>query len=324
MTQGTLQPIAAFDVAASGGTTPIAEPWPGIAPAEGATWRWLHLDLADPGLEEWAEAHLPEMAATALLQTETRPRCTPLGDGTILNLRGVNLNPGQEVEDMVSLRLWATPALVVSVRIRRVYAVEDLRRAAMAGMAPETPGAFLAALADGLTDRLESVSLALEDDTDTLEETIMEGDALEPAIALAPLRRKAIRLRRFAGPQREALARLSEVADRLVAREDRLLIGESANRTTRVVEEIDSVTARLVALQDHVEARRSLSMGRNSYVLSVVAAIFLPLTFITGLFGVNVAGMPGIAWPWAFAALSIANIVIGIVLLLAFRRMKWL
>lgn len=90
------------------------------------------------------------------------------------------------------------------------------------------------------------------------------------------------------------------------------------------MEELDAVAARLTALNDHLDARRGMAMARNGYVLSVVAAVFLPLGFLNGLFGVNVAGMPGVAWPWAFALLAGANVAVGAGLLLFFRALRWL
>ncbi|MGB8623837.1 MAG: CorA family divalent cation transporter, partial [Paracoccaceae bacterium] len=96
----SITPLAAFDVMADGRAVPLSEPWPGPEPADGAHWRWLHLDLTDPALAGWARAHLPPIAASALLQAETRPRCDTLGDGLIVNLRGVNMNPGQDTDDM--------------------------------------------------------------------------------------------------------------------------------------------------------------------------------------------------------------------------------
>ncbi|PTW50113.1 zinc transporter ZntB [Rhodovulum kholense] len=317
-------PLAAFDIGPDGTARPIAEAWPAAAPGPGAAWRWLHFALANPALADWTEAHLPAVAAEAILQTETRPRCTPLEGGLIVNLRGVNLNAGAEPEDMVSLRIWVAPGLVVSVRRSKVFALDDLRRAAAAGTAPPSPGAFLAEIAEGLTDRFEAVSVELEDLTDELEEAILEREEEDRAVDLAPLRRKAIRLRRHAGPQREALGRLSEGQTALIDAEARILLGESANRAARTVEELDAVAARLVALHDHLEGLRGTVMARNGYVLSVVAAIFLPLGFLTGLFGVNVAGMPGTANPWAFALLSAANVVLALGLLALFRLLRWL
>jgi len=323
MTASELSPIAAFDIRADGSATKIDEPWPAPRPRPGFDWRWLHLELSDPELATWLEAHMPIVAADAMQQTETRPRCTVLHDGLLVNFRGVNMNPGAEVEDMVSLRLWMTAELVVTVRMRRVFSVDDLRRATEAGNAAPSPGDFVASLAEALTDRLESVSLALDDEADALEEAILEEENEAAGDDVAPLRRKALRLRRFTGPQREALLRLADGPGGLIGREAQGLLGESANRTTRAVEELESVSARLTALNDHLYNQQGTRMARNGFVLSVVASVFLPLGFLTGLFGVNVAGMPGTSWPWAFAVLALANVALAIFLIFLFRALKW-
>ena len=210
----------------------------------------------------------------------------------------------------------------MSARIRRLFAADDLREAMTGGAGPASPAGFLVALARRLTDRIEELSLALEAQTDRLEDAILDNDHRD-ADALGPLRASAIKLRRHVGPQREALSRLAQVADPLAAPAERTELVEIADRTTRAVEEIESVSARLAALQDHIASHTAEAITRNGFVLSVVAAIFLPLGFLTGLFGVNVAGMPGLAWPWAFAALTLAMVVIGLGLFLAFRMKRW-
>ncbi|SMX41878.1 zinc transporter ZntB [Actibacterium lipolyticum] len=319
----SLSPLAAFDINEDGRATAITEAWPDAKPGTGARWRWLHLELSDPNMATWVQEHLPPVAANALVQAETRPRCDAHDGGIILNLRGVNMNPGQETDDMVSLRLWVTDRLIVSSRLRKIFAVDEIRKEAVAGTAPASPDAFLQRLVEGLTDRLEAVSLSLEDATDALEDAILEEDDLQ-ATALAPTRRKVIRIRRYVGPQREALHRLTQSDNILVGPHSRQLLAESANRATRIVEELDSVSARLTALQDHLYAEHSARMSRNGYVLSVVAAIFLPLGFLTGLFGMNVAGMPGTEWAHAFAVVSMIMALIGVGLFALFRVLKWL
>ncbi|MFV2051333.1 zinc transporter ZntB [Aliiroseovarius sp. YM-037] len=292
-----------------------------MEPAAG--FRWLHLDLRDQGLPPWIREHLPDIAGRALLQSETRPRCERFEDGLILNLRGVNLNPESDPEDMVSLRLWVTGNAIVSARMRKVWAVDAIREAAEAGTAPESVGRFLAELANGLTSRIETVSVGLEEQTDELEETISEGRPL-PTGKLGRIRQAVIKMRRFINPQREAIAALAALEGWIITPDEQALLRETANRTRRIVEELDATRDRLSALQDNIDAERAHALSRNSYVLSVVAAIFLPLGFLTGLFGVNVAGMPGTATPQAFWVLTVCSIAVGLALFLIFKFSKWL
>ncbi len=244
-------------------------------------------------------------------------------NGLILNLRGVNLNPESDPEDMVSLRMWVTESAIVSARIRKVWAIDAIRQSAQAGTAPVSVGRFLAELTHGLTNRIETVSLGLEEQTDELEEAVAENRPL-PVGKLSRLRQAVIKMRRFINPQREAIATLAGLENWIIAPDEIALLRETANRTRRIVEELDATRDRLSALQDHIEADRAHALSRNSYVLSVVAAIFLPLGFLTGLFGVNVAGMPGTSAPLAFWMLTGVSILGGLALFVIFKFSKWL
>ncbi len=317
-----ISPVCAFDVFEDGRADPLAAP-DSAQPAAGARYRWVHLDMNDPATRPWVAHNLPELDGDALLQAETRPRCDAFADGVVINLRGVNLNANQDADDMVSLRIWATEDTIVSARVRRVFAIDAIRQETAAGQPPESVSAFLATVAHKLCERIEAASLQLEETTDEIEEAALDdSDGL--ASRLAAARRSAVKFRRYVGPQREALSRLAALDTGLIAEPDRLSLRESANRATRAVEELDSVRDRLAALQDYIDAQQTAKLGRNGYVLSIVAAIFLPLSFVTGLFGVNVAGMPGAGTPYAFALLSLGMLLLGLLLVLIFRRIRWL
>ncbi|MBT8412027.1 MAG: zinc transporter ZntB [Octadecabacter sp.] len=309
-----MTPIYAFDVATDG-TASTAEI---NQPATGA-YRWLHCDLNDPDLPAWAERNLPLHVASALTAKETRPRVTLSDHSLLANFRAINLNDGDDVEDMVALRLWVTPDLIVSVRRRRVFALDDLRQRFENNDAPTSAAAFLAALTEHLIDRIEAVSLAVDAQTDTFEDDVHD-DGVSHVPALGPTRRKVIKLRRYIGPQADALRDLAKISPAWVDSESRYALHETANRARRTEEELTEVRDRLSALGEHLDLAQSARTNRNSYLLSAVAAIFLPLGFLTGLFGVNVAGMPGMTAPWAFAALTVATLVIG---LLTFLVLWW-
>jgi zinc transporter len=90
----------------------------------------------------------------------------------------------------------------------------------------------------------------------------------------------------------------------------------------RNVEEMASTASRLAALFDHTQAQHVYKQGQNSYVLSIIAAIFLPLGFVTGLFGVNVAGISGLEWAWAFSTLRLSLVGMTALAVLILKRFK--
>ena len=312
--------IAAFDIAADGRAVEVAD----IAapPTAGVAWRWLHFDLAAPGVAEWLEGALPDIAFASLTQSETRPRADFVADGVIANLRGVNMNPGAEADDMVSLRLWMTGNQIVSVRLRKIFAVDDIRVAAEAGTAPPTPAAFLETVAAGMAARIETISTALDDATGEMEDHVFAGAPPDPG-ALAALRRRTIRLLRFLGPQKTAMDRLCAAESPLIDDMTRTHLREIANRSARSVEELTAARDRLEALSDLVDAIQAARIASNSYVLSIVAALFLPLGFLTGVFGMNVAGLPGTEGPGAFLLLTVCMSVLGVGLIWLMRFKKW-
>lgn len=320
MENKSITSLAAFDIEGTR-VAPVLGGWPERAPADG--YRWIHLDLNDADQKLWAREMLPGIVARALWQSETRPRCERHEAGLILNLRGVNLNPGSDPEDMVSLRMWVTKDAIITARRRKVWAVDAIRAAALDGAAPATLGRFLAEVTYGLTSRIETVSLDLEEQTDALEETVLEGGTL-PTGQLGTLRQAVIKMRRFINPQREAIAALAALDGWIISPEELALLRETSNKTRRIVEELDATRDRLAALQEHIDAERTHALSRNSYILSVVAAIFLPLGFLTGLFGVNVAGMPGTSTPLAFWFLTAGSVVSGVALFIIFKFSKWL
>ena len=93
--------------------------------------------------------------------------------------------------------------------------------------------------------------------------------------------------------------------------EEQTDLREAVNLVTLTEEALTSLNQRLAVIQDHTDAELARKMSRNSYILSIVAAVFLPLGFITGLFGVNVAGMPGVDTPLAFGILCLALVLLS-------------
>ena len=286
-------------------------------------YRWWHFDLSEPGLSDWIGAHLPPIPGGSLLQPETRPRCDRFDTGLILNLRGINLNAGQDVDHMVSVRIWVDDDVIITVRLRTVFALEDIKSEMEANAAPPTTAAFIETLVARLTQRVQEEVARISTLTEFYEDDL-ENDATPIPADLPVTRRQVIRLRRYLDPQQIALSRLAEIDLPIMPEPDALRLRELANRTTLAVEELESLGERLETVQDEHDIHVARTQARHSFILSLAAAVFLPLSFLTGLFGVNIAGMPGTDNPAAFAILCIAMAVLALLLFLLFRLRHWL
>jgi zinc transporter len=317
--------INAFRLDGNGGGTALT--WETLpVGADAAKGTWVHLNLEAERGRAWlkTDSGLPPIVAEALTYEETRPRCTAFGDGLLINLRGVNLNPGSDPEDMVTIRMYIDADRIVTVRRRRLMTVQDIAARVAEGKGPKTTTEFLVELTTRLLDRMGPTIDDLDDQIDDLEDRALTETRATLRGELWDLRRQAIALRRYVAPQREAMARLAaEDADWIDAHA-RPRLREIADRVTRYVEDLDSARERAAIIQDELATRLGEQMNRNMYVLSVIAGIFLPLSLITGLLGINVAGIPGEKWPWAFAAVAVGLVAIGAIEYMLFRRLKWI
>jgi zinc transporter len=287
---------------------------------------WLHFNLNLAGVEEWLRdsSELNELAVEALLSQETRPRASNLGDQLLLALRGVNLNPGSDPEDMVSIRLWTDGKRVISSRYRRLLSVGDIREHMATGNGPVDAGELLVDLIDRIVRRMSDTVDNFEDDVMALEDRVLSGADQTLRYDLSLLRKQTIGLRRYLAPQREALNRLVMEKLSWMTSSYQMRLREISDRLIRHIEDIDAVRERAALAQEELLSVVSEQMNARMYVLSLVAAIFLPLGFFTGLMGINVGGMPGVENGDAFWIVVALCVAVMLVLAVVFRWKKWL
>ena len=295
-----------------------------LSPPEGG-FVWVHINATSEESQDWiAGAGFDPIVRDALSATETRPRATLHGETVLMNLRGINLNPGSEPEDMVSLRMFLSKDLAVTVERRNLTAVDDVIAGLARGPGPSGTGELVARLALRIADRVEPVVAALNERIDDLEDAEPQPNAQGRRAELADVRRMAIVMRRYMFPQRDALSTLEiEDVDWLDTRA-RARLREATERVTRLAEELDAIRDRAQVVHDEIMDLRAEAMNRQMLLLSVVSAIFLPLSFVTGLLGINVGGIPGAAAPWAFWTVVALLAAIAAGLALLFRRMGFL
>lgn len=264
---------------------------------------WIHLDVTKPETRPFLADRLglPDLVVSALTAAETRPRCDALGGGALINLRGLSLTDEPTVDELVSVRVWTERALIVTVARYTISAMPRLTEAMEAGQVRD-PGDFVALLADGITDDLDPDVAELGDRLDQCELNLDAKRAFQLRRTIATVRAQSIEYRRFVAPQRQALERLANLGADWLEEDDRLHLSESADRFARMTEELESIRERAALMAEQITDLRAELIDQRSLVISVVALVFLPLTFLTGLFGMNVK-LPYQDAPWAFSAM---------------------
>lgn len=289
---------------------------------------WLHWDRGQVQAQRWLResSGLDEFSCDLLLEENTRPRFLALPDNEMLIfLRGVNRNPGADPEDMVSVRIFADARRVISLRLRPLLATDALIADLLAGVGPKTASELLLELASHLTSRVDDLVTELSELLDDQEDLLDGDERYRPDHGLMlQVRRRAASLRRFLAPQRDLYAQLARNHQPWFAEDAGDYWNELNNRLTRYLEELELIRERVGLVLEAESRRLGERMNRIMYRFTVIAGLFLPLSFITGLLGINLGGIPGAESPIGFFVACGLMVVLAVGQLLLFRRWRWL
>ena len=292
---------------------------------QGPGFIWIHVDrLEEADLPTLTgQEDIPDIAANALVATETRPRCDRIEDGALVNLRGLSGGPRDNGDRLVSIRLWVRKGRVNSVTRWPLAATRRVIGELEAGEITD-PGDLVAAFARAISTELDPEVAILGDRLDDCESALEERQVYQMRSTIAEVRAAAIAYRRFVAPDRDALLTLAALDFAWLADDDRLHIREAADRFARMAEELEAVRERAALLHEQLTDMRTEMVDQRSLYISIVAFIFLPLTFITGLLGMNVEGIPYAHRPWAFWGVVAFCVLVGMIVLGWFAGRHWL
>ena len=288
---------------------------------------WLHWDRSHPQTQTWLRktSGLSEFVCDLMLEENTRPRLLALPENELLLfLRGVNLNPGAEPEDMVSVRIFAAAQRVISLRLRSLRATDELIASLNEGKGPKTASELLLYLAQFLTDKVQAVVSELTELVDDMEERIDADERYLPEHGnMVHIRRRAAGLRRFLAPQREIYALLTRSKMPWFVEDDADYWNELNNSLTRYLEELELTRERVGLVLEAEDRRLSERMNRTMYRFGIITGIFLPMSFLTGLLGINVGGIPGSENPYGFLFACLLMLVVAVGQMWLFKRLRW-
>ncbi|NBD11385.1 CorA family divalent cation transporter [Corallococcus silvisoli] len=280
-------------------------------PSDGHLWLNLPPDLPDLPRALEQLLHLSPEARDSLLAEVSRVRIDVIGGDQLVLLM---LHPDVVHVDAPqrTLRILGTVDRSVTVAAADQPAIADLRRRLASGRGPQASELFITFAGTALAE--SALRLAdLDDRLSELEARFEERrDEDANAERLRRLRRILVEQRRFVSLCRDAVVRVGLLdVDWLHAQRDQLK--DHAARAGSIVKELDALVERARILREDEKARQDAKSQRILYLLTIISGVFLPLSFITGLLGVNLGGMPGTQWNGAFLLLVLVLIVIAVV-----------
>ena len=267
------------------------------------------------------------LAMEDVLNPHTRPKIDDYGDHVLVVLKVATRNgtPGHFDLEQVSLVLGAR--WVASFQERPGDGWERVRERVRQGrgrIRSMGPAYLLHALMDAVVDDYFDVLDGMETEIEEIERDAVEGEGLDVPRRAHVVRGRLNALRRLVWPIREGLAPILRGEFERVDKVTLPYYRDLTDHLAQCLDLLDGSRDRLLALVELHLAVASHNMNQVMRVLTVMATIFMPLTFIVGIYGMNFEHMPELEWPWAYPAVMTMMAVLGVGMAYWFQRKRWL
>jgi zinc transporter len=272
-----------------------------LASADGIVW--LHFNLADVRARAWIANcdRIPEVARDMLLGRDAHLQIESLKDGFVGILGDLHYDFDADPDSLGLLRVYVDRGCMISIRGRPLKAIDRLRLALNHGTQIETSLDLIVHLLQYVTEMFSQIIIDIREVVDDIEDQLLKGNFKDKRGEIGTARRSLARLRRHLNGNRQAFSqRLIPYLSSWCREADISELRRNIERLDAVAQDLELVQERARLLQEEMAGRLQETVNQNLYVLSIVTTIFLPVTLITGIFGMNVGGLPWTQEPIGF------------------------
>ncbi len=269
----------------------------------GDTPVWLHFNMNDARARRWLHERsgLPSEARELVLSAEPRIQLEVLPDAVVAVLGDLDHEFHGEAEGYHTLRIYLDAHRMITMRRHPLKSVDHLRRCLPAA-SHEIPSTiklferYIEALAVTVSQEVNRLAAQVDD----LEEQVLAGQVHHRGKLLGQMRRGLARLRRHLSANRAALAPMPSRLPARYSHQERQDLRQAIEQLEALGSDLELVQERARLLQEEIAGRLTEATNRNLFVLSIVTTILLPITLITGVFGMNVGGLPWVGHAGGF------------------------
>ena len=314
--------------------TVIEQPLPGIDAAHAAIKNdivtWINIDgIHDTESIARVGQHfgIHPLTLEDVLNTYQRPKSEIFDNYLFVVLRMLNTASGDDLftSEQISLILMESGLITFQEAPGDVFSPIRERIRQGKGRIRSAGCDYLAyALVDAVVDNYFIVLEKMGEQLEALEEKIDQDPGPEVLEGVHTIRRELIGLRKQVWPLREIVSRLTKEEVALITPATALFMRDVYDHTIQAIDTIESYRDILAGLQDLYLSIVSNRMNEVMKVLTIIATIFIPITFVAGIYGMNFTHMPELAWRWGYPLFWLVTVAIVVVLILFFKRKKWL
>ncbi len=262
-----------------------------------------------------------------IMNTEQRPKMEDFGDYIFIILKMLYYNEAKNELEIEQVSLIIGANFIVSFQEKKGDVFETIRvriRNGKGKVRKEGADYLAYALVDAIVDSyfiiLEKMGGKIED----IEEKLVADPTTETLQTIHNLKRDMMFLRRSVWPLREVISGLERTGSPLIKETTDIYLRDVYDHTIQVIDTIETFRDMTSGMLDIYLSSVSNRMNEVMKVLTIIATIFIPLTFIAGIYGMNFKYMPELEWHWGYFAALLIMVIIGVVMLINFRKKKWL
>jgi zinc transporter len=276
---------------------------------------WLHFNLTNARARQ-AIARLtliPSEVQEILCEQDDRRRVEALDEGVLTIISDLTFEPDSDPAEVSPLWCFITDRLLVTGRIHPLKTIDELRSTVRGGLKVARAIELLIWFLARRTATLRDLTEGMAEQVSEIEDEILGGAIRQQREQLGRIRRFCAQIRRHFGPDRVAFRRLLQMKSPWLDEEQTEAMRTEIEELSFLIDEVNELYERAKLLQEELASRVAENTGRSLYVLAILSAVFLPMTLITGIFGMNVAGLPGLhdygAFWWVMLLIGLAGAV---------------
>jgi zinc transporter len=285
---------------------------------------WIHLDFAKSETISWINETklIPDLIKNELIKPNQYPKEIRYDSSILVVLKGVNFTPNELPDPIVTFRFYITDNLIISTRHQKIDAIIKLKENLEKGIGPVDVADWLIQLAELIRDQVNLSFDGVHNKIIKLEDQLLNQRIFSHK-EIGRIRKQLFILRRLLSPQRDIFVKISTERISWIDDNDRQRLHDISNQQNQQISEIDSCLLRIASVIEQINSILAESTNKRIYLMSLFTIIFTPITFITSLLGVNLAGIPFNEKEWSFVGLIVLLVVISIISVIWLKLKKW-